>query len=211
MKTMPGIPPAVPRTAALLLALAAVAPVHALYKVVGPDGRVTYTDRLPSSAEGRASPLGERPAAAAAEAPLPLELRQVVARYPVTLYTTTQCDPCDAARTLLRQRGVPHTERQVISSEDGDALQRLSGGRDAPTLTIGAQALRGLAADTWNGYLDSAGYPRESRLPAGYQFPAATPLTERREVAPARPAAPPAQVPAAAAPAAPAETSPIKF
>jgi glutaredoxin len=121
-------------------------------------------------------------------------LRPVVARYPVTLYVTTNaCEPCNAARQLLRQRGVPFSEKLVTTPEDGDALERLSGGRDAPTLTVGSQTLRGLASDLWSSYLDAAGYPRESRLPSNYQYPAATPLTERREAAAARPAATPAR------------------
>jgi glutaredoxin len=210
MKTMSCLPVA-------LLALAAAGPSHALYKVIGPDGKVTYTDRAPTTTEGRASPVGGRAAPLTATEPaLPLELRQAASRYPVTLYTTTgACDPCDAARALLRQRGVPHNERQVISAEDGDALQRLSGGRDAPTLTIGQQTLRGLAADTWNAYLDSAGYPRESKLPVGYTFPPAAPVTERREAAPrtaAEAAAAPVPAPAPVAPApAPAPATGIRF
>ncbi len=175
---------------------------HALYKVVGPDGKITYTDRAPN--EGKVSTLGARAAPeAAAGVVFPVELRDAVARYPVTLYTTSgACEPCDAARLLLRRRGVPHAEKQVLGPEDSEALQRLSGALDAPTLTIGAQVLRGLAPEVWGQYLDSAGYPRESRLPQGYQYPAATPVTERREAAP-RPAA----APRAAAPA--AETTPV--
>lgn len=186
---------------------------HALYKVVGPDGRVTYTDRAPGSADGKVSPIGGRSAPEPSAVALPLELRQVASRFPVTLYTTSgACDPCDAARQLLRQRGVPYTEKQVLSPEDGEALQRLSGGTDAPTLTIGGQVLRGLANEVWGQYLDSAGYPRESRLPAGYQYPAPTPLTERREATPPRAAAPRAAEPAAAeAPAAPAPAAPTGF
>lgn len=182
---------------------------HALYKVVGPDGKVTYTDRAPGVNDGKVSPLGGRTAPVASDVVLPLELRQVVSRYPVTLYTTSgACEPCDAARQMLRQRGVPYNEKQVLSPEDGEALQRLSGGLDAPTLTIGAQTLRGLAGEVWGQYLDSAGYPRESRLPQGYQYPAPTPVTERREAAPrptttapraaeAAPAAPPPPAPGA--------------
>lgn len=173
---------------------------HALYKVVGPDGRVTYTDRAPN--EGKVSALGARVAPEAGSVTFPVELREPMSRYPVTLYTTSgACDPCDAARQLLRRRGVPHAEKQVLGPEDSEALQRLSGGLDAPTLTIGGQVLRGLAPEVWGQYLDSAGYPRESRLPQGYQYPAATPLTERRAAAP-RPAAAPAAeaAPAAASP-----------
>lgn len=183
------------RAALCVAACLMAGPSFALYKVVGPDGKVTYTDRAPSSSEGRVSPLNSRAAAVEAEPAMPAELRQAISRYPVTLYTIAgACEPCDSARTLLRTRGVPHTERQVVSAEDGDAFLKLTGGRDAPVLAIGAQQLRGLSPDTWNSYLDSAGYPRESKLPPGYAFASPTPLTERRE-------APVRQAPAAAAPA----------
>jgi glutaredoxin len=202
----------------LVLATGAVlaTPSHALYKVVGPDGKITYTDRAPSSSEGRVSPIAGSTAAAtaAAEPALPAELRQAAGRYPVVLYTASgACEPCDAARQLLRQRGVPYSEKQVLSPEDGEALQRLSGGRDAPTLTIGSQTLRGLAGEVWNSYLDSAGYPRESKLPQGYQYPAPTPITERREAAPRAAAAPAPAVapPPAPAPAAAPNPAAIKF
>ena len=177
---------------------------HALYKVIGPDGKVTYTDRAPGTAEGKVSPLGGRVEAAPSGVVLPLELREAVSRYPVTLYTASgACEPCNAARTLLRGRGVPYSEKQVLGPEDSEALQRVSGGLDAPTLMIGAQALRGLAPEVWGQYLDSAGYPRQSKLPQGYQYPAATPITERREAAP-RPAATTTRAAAPVAEAAPA-------
>ena len=172
-----------PLRLAPLLALCLVAlPGHTQYKVVGPDGKVTYTDRTPSgSAGGKVTSLGAR-SAPVADVALPLELRQAMTRYPVALYVTTgSCEPCEAARQLLRQRGVPYSEKQVLSAEDAEALERLSGGRDAPTLTIGSQTLRGLAPEVWGSYLDAAGYPRESRLPANYAYPAPAPVTERRE------------------------------
>ena len=182
-----------------LAALVVAMPGHATYKVVGPDGKVTYTDTPPPSSSGvKVTRLGAG-GSAASEVTMPLELRQATQRYPVTLYTMKVCEPCDGARKLLRQRGVPFAEKLVISGEDGDELLRLSGGRDAPTLTIGAQVLRGLSAEVWNSYLDSAGYPRESRLPANYQYPAATPLTEP-PAAPPVAARPPAAPPAAAQP-----------
>ena len=190
-----------------LLAVLLVAPAHAQYKVIGADGKVTYTDRAPASAEGKVTALGTRAAPVVAEVALPQELRQATSRYPVTLYVTTgACEPCDGARQLLRQRGVPFSEKQVVTAEDSEALERLTGARDAPTVTLGAQTLKGLSTEVWNSYLDAAGYPRESRLPANYQYPAATPLTERREATRVAPPprqtarAEPAQAPAAPPP-----------
>ena len=171
-----------------LSALAATVPLaHAQYKVIGNDGKVTYTDRAPNTSDARVTALGARAQADAVEPELPFELRQVASKYPVTLYTTTGvCDACAAGRQLLKQRGIPSTERQAVTSEDVDALERLSGGRDAPTLTIGSQVVRGLAHDTWNQYLDAAGYPRESKLPPSYQQRPIAPVVERREAPVAR-------------------------
>lgn len=161
-----------------LVALLVAMPSQALYKVVGPDGRVTYTDTPPqSSSAGKVTTLGGN-VSVIQQSKLPAELQQAASRYPVTLYTMKMCTPCDTARQLLRQRGVPFNEKLVVTAEDGDALQRLSGARSMPTLSIGSQVLTGLASDTWNSYLDTAGYPRESHLPANYEYPAATPLTE---------------------------------
>jgi len=177
--------------AALTLALALFAlPGQAQFKVIGADGKVTYTDREPSASEGKIVPLGSKAVAvapAAAEPDLPFELRQVAAKYPVTLYVTSgACEPCTSGRQLLKQRGVPFSEKLVVSAEDSEALERLSGAREAPTLSVGSQILRGYAAETWTAYLEAAGYPRESKLPSTYQYPVAVPVVERRDAAAAR-------------------------
>lgn len=186
-----------PRTLAAVLLVGATLPALALYKVVQPDGSVTYTDRPPAAGSGRIITLGRNAAPAEPEAVFPLELRQPAQRYPVTVYTAPDCAPCDSGRRLLQQRGIPYSERLVTSDADAAALERTVGARTVPALTIGAQALRGLSELEWTAYLDAAGYPRESRLPSGWQPPAPVPLVESVPVrpqaaeptSPARPAA----------------------
>ena len=151
------------------------------YKVVGSDGRVTYTDRPPLVSGDKLSTLKTKGPTAGVQAALPVDVREAVQRYPVTLYGSANCGPCDAGRQFLQQRGIPHAEKSVITGEDGAVLLRLTGGSDLPAITIGAQVVRGWSSEGWASYLDAAGYPRESKLPAGYQFAAATPLTEQRE------------------------------
>jgi len=93
-------------------------PSHALFKVVAPDGTITYTDRPPAAAVGRPAPLGKDTPAAEASATmanLPLELRQVTVRFPVTLYSSTDCAPCESGRRLLAGRGIPYVERRVLT------------------------------------------------------------------------------------------------
>jgi glutaredoxin len=165
---------------AVLAALAAP-PAWSQYKVVDPDGRVTYTDRAPAGVTGRVTPLNA-PRTSTPEVQMPLELREAMKRYPVTLYTTTACAPCDEARQLLRQRGVPFAEKTATTAEDRDAWQRQVGSLDAPSLRIGGQVVRGLTVSEWQSYLDAAGYPRTSALPAAYVYPPAEPLAPRAPV-----------------------------
>jgi glutaredoxin len=178
--------------AALALTLAA-APAYALYKVVNPDGTVTYTDRPPAAAGAKITAM--TPGGTADPGRLPDALRQTVARWPVTLYTSPNCSPCVEARRMLRERGVPHAEKTVFTDDDRAAWQDVVGGPEAPALKIGAQTLRGLQTDRWVEYLDAAGYPRTSKLPVGYQFAEAEPLVPKRTEAsrtpPPRPTAPP--------------------
>jgi glutaredoxin len=171
--------PIVRRRHALLAAalIGACAPAWSLFKVIGPDGNVTYTDKPPSESLGKVVNIQRGSTDAPPEAVLPYALRQVVERYPVTLFTTTDCEPCDRGRELLRKRGVPFRERIASSDTDREAWNRIVKSPHAPVLTIGSQVLQGLQADTWNSYLDVAGYPQQSQLPPSYSPRTAEPLT----------------------------------
>ena len=162
------------------------AQAQTVYRSVGPDGKVTFSDQPPLTGQAQvsASTLGGGAAAAANEA-LPPALRQVVTRYPVTLYTTTPCAPCDGGRALLQSRGIPFTERSVTTAQDAAALQQLAGDTSLPLLTIGSQHFKGFSDGQWTQYLDAAEYPATSVLPANYRNPPASPLTN-----PPKPAAP---------------------
>lgn len=158
---------------AMLLA-AGAALAQPVYRHVDKNGKVTFSDQPPAA---DAQPAGPRSGSApAAGAGLPYELRQVAQRYPVTLYTSDECGPCGAGRSLLVTRGVPFEERTVKSNEDVEALQRLSGQASLPLLSIGAQQLKGFSDAEWSQYLDAAGYPKSAQLPASYRNPPAQPL-----------------------------------
>jgi glutaredoxin len=172
----------------LLAALLMTPGVWAQYKVVGPDGRITYTDKPPAA--GANAPSGANGGVDSA-ATLPLVVRQAVAKYPVTLFTSKDCAPCDQGRQLLQGRGVPYSESRIDTPADIEALARSTGSRSLPTLRIGTQVLKGLTSADWGDYLTAAGYPRTSQLPANYRFADPAPLTT------------PTAAPAAPQPAAP--------
>jgi hypothetical protein len=192
-------------------------PALAQYKVVGPDGRITYTDRPPPAAQGtplagaRPSP-SSGPSTSSATAALPYELQQTVARFPVVFYTATDCALCDNARRMLRQRGIPLTERQAQRPDDLVTVERQTGGRGLPALMVGAQAIHGYGESQWGSLLDLAGYPRQSRLPRDYVASAPVPLSPRA-AAPTAPApTQPEPAPAPEQPSAPpGDPPPIRF
>ncbi len=180
--------------AATLGALLALAPpaAHALFKVIGPDGRVTYTDRAPQGNEGKVQPVS-RETGRASDPALPFALRQVASRFPVTLYTMKNCgEACALGRALLAKRGVPYIERVAETDEDRESWARTVGGTEAPVLKVGEQSLRSFAPVAWEETLDVAGYPRTSLLPVNYSPPAPVPFSERKAAAPAAPRAAPA-------------------
>ena len=174
--------------------LATATQAQQVHRIVGPDGKVTFSDRAPEDKKAQSTVLSTASGGAASNPALPTELRQIASRFPVTLYTGESCSPCQQARQLLIQRGVPFTERSVNTNDDLDALRRLSGESALPFGTIGRQQLKGFSDAEWTQYLDAAGYPAQSRLPKGYTQPAATPLA-------------PTKAPAASAPDAPQEAA----
>ena len=193
---------AVPLVGLIACLVAAAAPLQAqtVYRIVGPDGRVTFSDKPAQDAAAKPAASGAAPnapanpptaATADANATLPYALRQVMAQYPVTLYTGADCAPCDTGRALLKGRGVPFAEKTISSNEDIEALKRLSGDTSLPVLTLGGQKIKGLSETQWAQYLDTAGYPKKSALPASYRFAAASPLVTLPKPAPETPPAKP--------------------
>lgn len=200
---------------AALLGSAVGVQAQTIYRIVGADGKVTFSDKPPVTADqGKVATTGVGAAAATPSTGLPFELRQIAAKYPVVLYTSTKCTPCDAGRAFLSGRGIPFTERTVTTPEDHGYLQRLTGDTSLPYLTIGSQRIRGLSDLEWTQYLDAAGYPKTSMLPPSYKRPepaplvtvqAAPPANGKAETKPQTPASEPSyQPPPATSPSNPA-------
>lgn len=166
------------RTAAAA-ALSVVATVAmAQYKWQSPDGGIVYSDLPPPPgvklmADGRGHPVTE-----SGEPALPFALKHASDRYPVTLYSVADCEPCDAGRRLLSERGIPFNERSLSSTSDIDAYKALGFPESSlPGVTVGSDRSTGFEATTWHRLLDAAGYPKSSMLPASYKRAAAQPLT----------------------------------
>lgn len=163
---------------ALLLGPVCAASVMAqeIYRDKSPSGSTVYSDQRvrPNT---RPVDLADKVTVihTGQSAQLPPGLRETSSRYPVVLYTDDSCAPCDSARQHLLARGVPFTERTVSTAESTQAYHAL-GFKALPGATIGQQVLRGFDQQEWSRYLNAAGYPQTSQLPANYNRPAPSPL-----------------------------------
>lgn len=192
----------IPKSVLGVIALAAslaspLAQAQQVYRIVGPDGKVTFSDVRPPT-NAKVNETAAKGTGGASAAGLPFELKQVAQKYPVLLYTSDNCGTCSTARSLLSNRGIPFNEKTVTTQQDAEALKRLSGEAMLPFLTIGSQQLKGFSDMEWTQFLNAAGYPAKSVLPASYRQPAPTPLVAvaaAPEASAPKPAAKPGSAP----------------
>ena len=156
-----------------MVALLASSASLAQYRYVAPDGTVSYSDTPPAGNANHVTlqnlPL-DAPLVAASS--MPYALNQASSHFPVTLYTSSSCASCDAARAYLKQRGVPFSEKTVGSDADLAVVKRVSGDTAVPVVLVGSQKSVGFSSSVYSGMLDDAGYPATTLLPRDYSYPA---------------------------------------
>jgi glutaredoxin len=174
--------------AAVCLALAS-APLAAaqLYQWKDAQGRTVYSDQPPppsirnsqqKSFKGSFIEIGES-----------YTLKSAREKNPVTLYASACGAPCDQARQLLTERGIPFSSKDPQASPEAQAeLQKLTGQLRVPVLVVGSDKIDGFETGQWQAMLDKAGYPKS---PAPGRPPAAAtpPVAPAAETPPAAPAA----------------------
>ncbi len=129
-----------------------------LYKWVDKDGNVSYHDQPPADAGyrveeknlGRSTPSADDGS-----------LSKVTEKYPVVLYSATDCDSCDLVRAYLQKRKVPFTEQSLNTTPEAQQeIKKKIGSLSAPTITIGAKVMKGYVESLLAGELDDVGYPK---------------------------------------------------
>ncbi|HWR77790.1 MAG TPA: glutaredoxin family protein, partial [Thiobacillus sp.] len=130
-----------------------------LYQWKDAQGRTVYSDQPPptsirnaqqKSFKGNLIEVGESYAAKTARE-----------KNPVTLYTSACGAPCDQARQLLSERGVPFSNKDPQANPEAQAeLQKLTGRLSVPVLVVGSDKIDGFETGQWQAMLDRAGYPK---------------------------------------------------
>lgn len=146
---------------ALSLLMLAQAQAGEVYRSIDSSGKVHYSDRpLEGSADVEKLKSAEEPTSGE---DLPYETQRAKQNFPVTLYAFPSCgSPCQQARDFLNKRGIPYTEKSLVTQEDIDAFRTNSGDGNLPAITIGKTWLKGFLAEDWNKELDFAGYPKSA-------------------------------------------------
>jgi glutaredoxin len=161
---------------------AACAASAQMYRWTDEKGRVHVTDTPPppSAKAVQKKSFSGGGTAASDSAGQPYALQLAAKSFPVTLYTSKDCEPCGAARNLLNARGVPFREVLVVDEPQQEELRKVAGALAVPSVTVGSNVQKGFEESAYHSLLDIAGYPK-----AGI-------LTPRNQAEP-KPAPPPAE------------------
>ena len=155
----------------LALALAAgAAAAQQLYRWTDENGRLHVADTPPPPGAKDVRHWRVTASSATESGSEPYALRQARKESPVTLYTASDCGPCNDARNLLNVRGIPFKEVSVTEKEVND-LVKLSGSASVPVIVVGSATQKGFEESIYQRLLDDAGYPKAGMLAPRSQQP----------------------------------------
>src|SRR6266513_3132330 len=149
----------------LALALAAgAAAAQQLYRWTDEKGRLHVADTPPPPGAKDVHRWRVAASSPTEDGSEPYALRQARKESPVTLYTASDCEPCNDARKLLNVRGIPFKEVSVTEKEVND-LVKLAGSASVPVIVVGSATQKGFEESVYERLLDDAGYPKTGILP----------------------------------------------
>lgn len=135
------------------------AQAETLYKVIGADGRTTYTDRPPADAKSTtamqfadapSTPLPDSVLKYQAELQKGVQGRLAQAKRldaigTVTLFSASWCGYCTKAKAYLRSRGISFQELDIDTPGGGRAYFEAGGKRGVPLLMADGKRLAGFS------------------------------------------------------------------
>ena len=148
--------------------LCAATSVHAetLYKVIGTDGRVTYTDRPPADRTSiTALKFTDAPVTRLPESVLKnqaefakgmqnqsAQTKKIDASGPTTLFIASWCGYCTQAKAYLRTKGIAFRELDIDTPAGGRAYFEAGGQRGVPLIMADGKRLSGFSTGAYDHF-----------------------------------------------------------
>ena len=150
----------------IFLLAATSAQAETLYKVIGTDGRVTYTDRLPADAKSAtALKFADAPVTSLPESVLknqaelakgmqnqPAQAKKIDASGPTTLFSASWCGYCTQAKVYLRTKGIAFRELDIDTPAGGRAYFEAGGQRGVPLIMADGKRLSGFSTGAYDHF-----------------------------------------------------------
>lgn len=139
-------------------AFAAAVGAQTVYKSVGPDGKVVYSDSPPVDGKNarkmKFDNLPASPLPAAARASVEQLKRSSSTAVPATtavvLYSASWCGYCKAAKAYLGAHGIAYREIDVDTESGQAAYAQAGGGNGIPLLVAGGQRVQGFSQSAYD-------------------------------------------------------------
>lgn len=144
----------------LLVAFSAQAQV---YRWTDAKGRQHVTDSPPprSATESRFVDISQGTRKVTRTVKRPTRSAKNFKYFTVMLYTSQECgQPCDLARTLLKERGIAFNEKVIKDELDEQWIIKQVGENLVPSMTVGNDIFKGWNEEQWHVFLDKAGFPK---------------------------------------------------
>ena len=141
-----------------------------MYKWVDAQGKVHFSDKPPPATAKQVQSKVDTSTNSVSTANLPADLAAAVKKNPVTFYSAPNCSSCNSGRLMLKQNGIPFSEKTVTTQEDINKLKQVSGDNQLPVMIINRSKFVGFEPDGWREALTAAGYPETNKLPKDYAY-----------------------------------------
>lgn len=149
-----------------VFALAAAAQAQPLYKVVGPDGKITYTDQPPADPKtattmqiqsAPSTPLPESVLKYQAELQKSMQNRLAAAKTqdssgPPTLFSAAWCGYCTKAKAYLAAKRISFREVDIDTEDGARAYVEAGGKKGIPLLVAGGRRQQGFSEGSYDSF-----------------------------------------------------------
>ena len=152
------------RILCLLICVFAASTLNAqtVYRSIGPDGKVVYSDRPPSEGQvTKTMKFQNLPSSALPAATLSyveqLRLKQAApgAIQGTILYSAAWCGYCKQAKSYLARKGIRYEERDIDTPSGRASYAQAGGRRGVPLLLAKGQRVEGFSSEAYDSVFGS--------------------------------------------------------